>query len=160
MVFFSLKFQVLHQRRSDIASFVKQPVYSIWKMYSVLILVFLILICHYSPKEHVQKSLFLKFEFLREISSFIASFVEPLIIAFSIYKMSTFQFFYFNALQLIQSACGKKNFFSLKFQMLRERSSDIASLVKHPVYSICKRYSVLILVFLILISHYSPKKHV
>ena len=35
----------------------------------------------------------------------------------------------------------------LKFWMLRERSSDIACFVEHPVYSSFKMYSVLILVF-------------
>ena len=44
---------MLNERSSDIASFVMQPVYNISKMYSILILVFLILICHFSPKEHV-----------------------------------------------------------------------------------------------------------
>ena len=83
--------RVLLERSSDIASFVEHPVYSIFKMYSVMIL----------------------------------------------------NFFYFNLLLLIQSACVKVN-----FQVLRERSSDIASFVEHPVYSIFKMQSVLILVVL------------
>ena len=52
-------------------------------------------------------------------------------------------FFYFDLLLLIQSACVKVN-----FQVLRERSSDIASFVEHSVYSIFKMQSVLILVVL------------
>ena len=40
----------------------------------------------------------------------------------------------------------KRHLFS-QFQVLRERSSTIASFVEHSVYSISKMYSVLILVF-------------
>ena len=45
----------------------------------------------------------------------------------------------------------------LKFQVLREGSSDIASFVEHPVYSISKMHSVLVLVFLFWFTTIHPK---
>ena len=45
---------------SDIASFIEHPVYSIFKMYSVLILLFSILFCHVLPKKFLQKLYFLE----------------------------------------------------------------------------------------------------
>ena len=53
-----LKFWVLRETSSDIASFVKYLVYSNFKLYSVLILVTLILICSCSPKVNVLKRIF------------------------------------------------------------------------------------------------------
>ena len=44
----------------DIASFMEHPVYSIFKMYSVLILLFSILFCHVLPKKLLQKLYFLE----------------------------------------------------------------------------------------------------
>ena len=54
-------------------------------------------------------------------------------VAISKYIVSSHQIFYFNLPLFTQSAV--KIFLFLKFYMLHERSSDIASFLKHRVYS-------------------------
>ena len=48
---------------SDIAFFVKHPVYGIFEMYSTLILVFSILIWLYLPKVYVQEAFIIAYYF-------------------------------------------------------------------------------------------------
>ena len=50
-----------------------------------------------------------------------------------------------------------KSHLFLKFYMLRERSSDIASFVEHPAFSNLKMYDVLIFLFLICFATFCPK---
>ena len=89
--------------------------------------------------------LLLKFQVLREGSIVIASFVEqPVCSNFKMHSVLILIFFYFNWLQLIQKSIWKSHFF-LKFEVLRERSSVIASFVERPVYNVLKIYSVLAL---------------
>ena len=87
---FFLKFSVLRKRSSDITFSVEHPVYSISEMYSILILVFWFWFATIYPKCMYKSHLFLKSQVLREGSTFIASFVEHLYIAFSKYKMAWF----------------------------------------------------------------------
>ena len=106
-----LKFQVLHKESSFTASFVEHPVYSISKMYSIPILAFWFWFATVYPKSMYKSNLFLKFQVLRKWSSFIASFVgHPVCSNFRMYSVLILVFFYFNVLQLIQSACVKVNF--------------------------------------------------
>ena len=83
---------------------------------------------------------------LRERSSDIASFVEHPV--YSISKMYSVLnlVFWFWFITIYPEFIYKRHLFS-QFQVLRERSSTIASFVEHSVYSISKMYSVLILVF-------------
>ena len=83
---FFLKFEVLPDRSSFIASFVEHPVCSSFKMHSVLILaLFLFYLVTINPKGICKSQFFLKFEVLRERSGVIASFVEHPV--YSILKM-------------------------------------------------------------------------
>ena len=103
---------------------------------------FLILICHYLPKEYVQNSFILEISGAPQRKQFYCFFRGvPCMQQFQNVQCPDSSFFYFDMLQLIQSQL------SLKFQVLREKSSDIASFVEHPVLTISKMYSILILVF-------------
>ena len=82
------KFKVLREISSNIASFVEHPVYIIFKMSSVLILVFWFCFVTVYPKYMCKSHLFLKFLVLRKGSSFIASFVEhPVCSYFKMYRV-------------------------------------------------------------------------
>ena len=106
-VYLFSKFEVLRERSSDIASFVKPLVYSIFKMYSVLILVFWFWFTTIHPKCMYKSYLFLKFVVLRKGSSFIAFFVEHSVCSnFKMYSVLA-RVFYSSSLQLIQSASAK-----------------------------------------------------
>ena len=70
-----LNFQIFRERISFTASFVEHPVYSNYKMESVLILVVLFWLVTISPKCMYKSKFFLKLLVLRERSSFIAFFV-------------------------------------------------------------------------------------
>ena len=67
---------MLLERNSDIASFAEHPVYSIFEMYSVLILVVLFWFATIYPKYTHKSHFFLKFQVLHERSSDIISFFE------------------------------------------------------------------------------------
>ena len=121
---------MLHEWFSDIASFVEHPVYSIFKMYSVLFLVFWFWFATVCPKCKYKSHLFLKFVVLRKGNIFIDSLLSTLYIAFSECMVGWFYFLYFNFANKIQ--------FLLKFHGLREKNGDIASFVEHPVYNIFK----------------------
>ena len=77
---------MLHEGSSFIASFVEHPVCSNFKIYSVLIRVFLFELTTINPKYICKSRLFLKFQVLREGCSFVASFVEhPVCSSFKMY---------------------------------------------------------------------------
>ena len=151
-----LNFYVPRERGSDIASFVEHPVYSIFKMYSVLILVFWVWFATVHPKCMYKSNLFLKFQVFCEGGNFTASFVEhPVFSNFKMYSVLMLVF-YFN-FATVNPNCMCKSPFFLKFQVFREGSSFIASFVEHPVCSDFKIYSVLILVFLCWFATVNPK---
>ena len=135
----SLKFQVLREGSSVIVSFVEHPVYSIFKMYSVPILVFLFWFTTVNPKCCVKVTLW-KCQVLHKGSSDIASFVEhPVNSIFKRYSVLTLVFLFWFPI-LTQIVC----LFFLKFQVLREGSSVIAAFVEHPACSNFKMYNFLI----------------
>ena len=82
-VIYSSTFYEFRKRNSPIAYFVEHPVYSILKMYSFLILVFLFWFTTIHSKWFTQrecvKVTLLKFQVLRERTNVIASFPEHLI---------------------------------------------------------------------------------
>ena len=124
--------------------FVEHLVCSNFKTYSVLILFLLFYFGTFNRKCICKNHLFLKFQVLRDGSSFIASFVEhPVCTNFKMYSV-LIQAFLFE-LTTINPKCIFQLF--LKFQVFREGSSFVASFVEHPVCSNFKMYSVLILVF-------------
>ena len=143
-------------------------------MYSLLILVFLfwfttIHLKWFTQRECV-KVTFLKFLVLRERTIVIAYFPEHLIYSnFEMFNILTpgfllwFDFpeqrvcsnfkkswFWFPT---IHPKCFYNSHLFLKFYVLSERSSDIASFVQNPVNSRLKIYSDLILVLFILFWH-------
>ena len=136
----SLKFHVLREGSSAIVSFAEHPVYSIFKMYSVPILVFLFWFTTVNPKCMCKSHFLLKFQVLHEGSSDIASFVEhPVNSIFKRYSVLTLVFLFWFPI-LTQIVC----LFFLKFQVLREGSSVIAAFVEHPACSNFKMYNFLI----------------
>ena len=74
-----LKFFMLCERTSEITSFVEQPVYSNFQMFSVLTLVFLFSFTTIHAKYFCKSYLFLKFEVLGTRSSDIATSMEHLV---------------------------------------------------------------------------------
>ena len=105
----SLKFQVLREGSSVIVSFVEHPVYSIFKMYSVPILVFLFWFTTVNPKCCVKVTLW-KCQVLHKGSSDIASFVEhPVNSIFKRYSVLTLAFLFWFPI-LTQIACVKFSF--------------------------------------------------
>ena len=153
-----VNFQVLRERGSDIASFVEHPVYSIFKMQSVLILVVLF-----------DLSLFTQSVCIKDIYSrnFRCSAKEAVILLLSrstpdiqqfqnVWPLDSSFLFLFTT---IYPKCICKSRLFLKFQVLRERSNGTTSFVKHSVLSSLKMYSVLILLFLFFpfFCHVSPK---
>ena len=74
---------------------------------------------------------------------------------YSILILSFLFFFFFTT---IHPKCLSKSNLFLKLYMLRERSSDIALFMKHPVSGSLKMYSVLILLFLLCFATFYPKK--
>ena len=74
-----LKFFMLCERTSEITSFVEQPVYSNFQMFSVLTLVFLFSFTTIHAKYFCRSYLFLKFEVLGTRSSDIATSMEHLV---------------------------------------------------------------------------------
>ena len=118
---------------SVITSFAEHPVCGNFKMYSILFLVFYILICYYQTKKHLFKSLCLEFQVLHEGSSDFTLFVQHPVYSNS--KLYSILFlvllFYFAS---INPKCMCKSVFFLKFQVLHEGRSVITSLVEHPVW--------------------------
>ena len=89
---------MLREGSSVIASFVEHPVFSNFKMYSVLRLVFYFNFATINPNCMCKSPLFLKFQVLREGSSFTASFVEhPVCSNFKIYSVLILVFLYWFA---------------------------------------------------------------
>ena len=92
-----LKFQVLHEKRkisSDVASFVKYPVYSTFQMYSVLILDFLVSFATVYPKCILKSHFFLESQVLRQRNSDISPFVEHIVYSyFKMYSALVLKFF-------------------------------------------------------------------
>ena len=141
---------MLHEGSSFIASFVEHPLCSNFKMCSVLILVVLLWFTTFNRKCICKSNLFLKLQVLRERSSFIASFVEhPVCGNFKISSV-LIQVFLFE-LTTINPKCICKSRLFLNFQVLREGSSFVSSFVEQPVCSNFKMYSILILIFFILV---------
>ena len=151
-----LKFYVYCKRSSDIASFVKHSVRSIFKMYSLLVLHFTFGFATNHSKCFWKSHFFVKLKVLCERNSDIASFVErPLYSIFQMYSLLNLLFFFGFATIHPRCFCNSQLFF--KFYLLRKRSSNISSFLEHPVFSNFRIYSFLILFFLILICHYLPK---
>ena len=138
---------MLHEGSSFIASFVEHPVCSNFKIYSVLIRVFLFELTTINPKYICKSRLFLKFQVLREGCSFVASFVEhPVCSSFKMYSVLILVvLFWF--VNIYPKSVYKRHLIS-KFQVLHERTRYIAPFVEHPVYNNFKMYSILILIFL------------
>ena len=142
-----LKFQMLHEGSSFVASFVEHHVCSNFKMYSVLILVFWFYFPTFNPKCICKSQLFLNFQVLHERSRDIASFVEhPVYSNFKMYSVLILVFLFWFANIYLKSVY-KRHLIS-NFQVFHEGSRDISSFVKHAVCSNFKMYSVLNLVFL------------
>ena len=151
-----LKFYVYCKRSSDIASFVKHSVRSIFKMYSLLVLHFTFGFATNHSKCFWKSHFFVKLKVLCERNSDIASFVErPLYSIFQMYSLLNLLFFFGFATIHRRCFCNSQLFF--KFYLLRKRSSNISSFMEHPVYSNFRMYSFLILFFQILICHYLLK---
>ena len=129
---------MLRERSSNIASFFEHPAYSIFKMYNILILVFLFWFTTIHPKCFCKIHLFLKFWVFHERSSDIFTHFENL-------KCPDSSFLYFDWSLFTQSACVKATF--VEILGLQEGSIDIASFVEHLVHSISKMCSALIFVF-------------
>ena len=90
-----LKFQVLREGSSFIASFVEHPVCTNFKMYSVLILVFIFWFVSIYPKCVYERHLISKFQVVQEGSSDIASFVEhPVSTSFKMYSVLILVFWF------------------------------------------------------------------
>ena len=139
---------MLHEGSSFIVSFVEHAVCSNFQICSVLIRLFLFELTTINLNSICKSRLFLKFQVLREGSSFVASFVEhPVCSSFKMYSVLILVvLFWFVNIYL--KSVYKRHLIS-KFQVLHERSRDIASFVEHPVYSNFKIDSILILVFFI-----------
>ena len=140
------KFQVLHEGSRYTVSFVEHRVYSNFKMYSVLILVFWFYFATINPNFICKSQLFLNFQVLPEGSSFVASFVEhPLCSSFKMYSVLILVvlFWFVN----INPKSVYKRDLILKFQVLHERTRYIASFLENPACSNFKMYSILILIF-------------
>ena len=83
-----LKFFMLCERTSEITSFVEQPVYSNFQIFSVLTLVFLFSFTTIHANCFCKSCLFLKFEVLGARSSDIATFMEhPVYINLKMYSV-------------------------------------------------------------------------
>ena len=137
-----LKFQVLWKGSSLIASFVEHPVCSSFKMYSVLILVFLFWFVNIDPKSVYKRHLISKFQVLHEVSRYIASFAEtPVCSNFKMYSILILILWFKFAASNPKCICKSRLF--LTIQVLREGSSFAASFVEHPVCSNFKMCSVL-----------------
>ena len=134
------------RRKKRYCFFREHPAYCNLKMYSVLILFLFFWFPTIHPKCFCKSHFFLKFQVLHERSSVIASFMEhPVCSNFKMYsELILFLFFWFPT---IHPKCFCKSHFFLKFQVLHERSSVIASFMEHPVCSNFKMYSELILFF-------------
>ena len=147
-----LKFCELHERSSDIAFLMQPPVYSNFKMYSVLILVFFkFCFAIFHPTWIcMSQTFFLKFDVLREGSDVIASFVEHHVYSnFKLYSVLILFLFYFDLPLFTKSAL--KIFLFLKFYVILFLSCC-------PLYkSNIKMYSALILVFLFCFATFHSK---
>ena len=146
----------MEKKSSFIASFVEHTAYSVFKMHSVLILFFFILISHYSPKSH----LFLKFQGFSERSSDIVSFVEHPVsfVEFENIQCPNSSFLYFVLSRLNQSECVKVIFSGNSRCSAKE--AVILLLSWAPFIQRFQNIQSLDFSILILICHYEPKVHV
>ena len=111
-VIYSSTFYEFSKRNSDIAYFVEYPVYSILKMYSLLILVLLFWSTTIHSKWFCKSHLFLKFWVLCERSSAIALFVEhPLCSSFKMYAVLIVFFVLFCFATIYSKRMCKSHFF-------------------------------------------------
>ena len=152
-----LKFQVLREKTNITASFTEHSVYiAIPKCFGVLILGFLFWFAVTYPKSMCKSNSYFVISGAPRRKKRYCFFREHP--AYSNLKMYNalilFLFFWFPT---IHPKCFCKSHFFLKFQVLHERSSVIASFVEHPVCSNFKIYSVLILFFLFWFPTIHPK---
>ena len=98
------------KRRSDVASFVDHPVYSIFKMYSVLILVFYFDLPLFTQKACVKVTYFWNFWCSAKEAVLLLCSWNTLHVAFPKCKVSLFYFFYFSLPLLTESVYVKANF--------------------------------------------------
>ena len=130
--------------KKEIASFLKHPAYSNFKMYSVLILFYFLFWFPAIYLECFCKShFFLKFRCSTKAAKLLHLSWSTLYRVISKCIVCWFHFFKF-WLPTIHPKC---------FYSDIALSSDIASFVEHPVYSTLKIYSALILVLFILFCH-------
>ena len=138
---------MLRKKTNIIASFPERSVYiAIPKCFGVLILGFLFWFAMTYPKSMCKRNSFFvilgaprrkkRYCFFREHPAYCNLKMYSVLILFL--------FFWFPT---IHPKCFCKSHFFLKFQVLHERSSVIASFMEHPVCSNFKMYSELILFF-------------
>ena len=121
-----------------------------------MILVFLFLFTTIHVKCFCESLLLLNFQVPCERSSNIASFAEhPVFSILKKYSVLILLFLFCCATFYPKNFC-KSHFFQ-KFQVLRRRSSIIASFVEHPGCSVLKMYSLFTLVFLFRFTTIHPK---
>ena len=143
---------MLRERKNDIASFVEHPAYSNFKMYTALILFFYFNFPLFTQNSSLKVIYSWNFTWsvkgavilLRSWSTLHTE--HPVCSILKIYSALILVFWFWFA--TICSKCMYKSHLFLKFQVLHEGSSFIASFVADPVSSSFKMYSVLILVFL------------
>ena len=86
---------MLRERSSNIASFIEHPVCSVFKMYSVLILVFWFWYATTNPNCMCKSHLLLKFQVLHEGSNVAASSMEhPVYSIFKMHRVLIYSFIY------------------------------------------------------------------
>ena len=144
---------MLLEGSSDVTSLVEHPVYSNFKMYSLLILVFLFWFTSTHPKCFRKSNLFLTYSVLRKRSSDIVFFVEhPVYSNFKMYSVLILVFLFWFA-TIPQKCCKNLSFFEILRALRKKQWHHIASFVEHLAYSIFKMYSVLILGFWFVVTY-------
>ena len=126
-----------HERNSVIASFVEHPVYINFKIYCS---------ATFYPKWMCKSNFFeiLAASRRKQWYWFVRGVpcIEHFVNVWCSESSFLFQYATINPTRIC------RRYFFLKFLVLREKSSVIASFVEHPVYSIFKMHGLLILVFL------------
>ena len=129
---------MLRERRSDIALFVEHPVYSIIKMWSVLILVDLFWLAIIFPNCMCKSYIF---DILGGLGrrQLYCSFLEHPAYSFSkMYSSLILVFFYFNLPLLIQSTCVKVTFLTFRCSTKEAVILLRLSSTMYTVFSKCK----------------------
>ena len=120
---------MLHERSSDIASFMERSVCSISKMYSVLVLVLLFLFATIHPKCMCKSHFFKNFRCSAKEASILVLLWSALYIVFPKCIVSWFWFFYFDLPLFTPNVCIKVIFLK-KFRCSAKEAS-----ILHPSWS-------------------------